>query len=75
MNIKNRRRDERRKLAGSGCEKRPGGRRSATGEEVGFGCDREVLQRIMATDVGGGRTEEWIKKYPETVETGGSGGV
>ena len=45
-------RGERRKLAGGGCGRRPGGRRSAPGEEVGSGRDREARQRQKATDGG-----------------------
>ena len=48
------RRDEQRELAYGGCSKRLGGRCTAPGEDVGSGCDREVLRRLTATDRGGG---------------------
>ena len=53
---------------------RPGGQSSAPGEEVGSGYDIYVMRQRTATDGGGSRTEERIKKYPKTAETGGAGG-
>ena len=50
--------DKRRRLAGGGCGKRPGGWRSALGKEVGIGCDREVLQQGTLLMVGVSREEE-----------------
>ena len=39
-----RRRDERRRIEGGGCGRRPGGRRFMLVEEVGIGCKREGIQ-------------------------------
>ena len=39
------RRDERRRVEGGGDGKRPGGRRSVPGKEVGIGCNREVIRQ------------------------------
>ena len=53
------RRDEQQNLEGGGCGRHPYGRRSALGEEVGTGCDRDILQRQTATDGGAlGRIRE-----------------
>ena len=40
------------RLVGGGWGQRPGGRRFAPEEEVGNGCKREVIWKLMATDGG-----------------------
>ena len=47
--------DERRKIVSGGCGRYPGGCCYTPGEEVGRGCDIDVLQLQTATD-GGGRS-------------------
>ena len=46
---------ERQRLACGGCGRRPGGRRSMSGKELGSGCDREVRQKIPLLRGGGSR--------------------
>ena len=62
------RRDEWQNLSGGGCEQRPGGWRSAPGEEVGRDRYREGYGEKQLP-MGGGRTEEGTENNTETVET------
>ena len=56
------RRYKRRRLEGDGYGKRPGGRRSTYGKEVGSGCDREVLRRQLLLMGGGSKEKEKIPR-------------
>ena len=55
-------RDKWRRLTGGGCGRRPYGRSSAPGEEVGSGCYIEVLQKKTAADGGGGSSRRGSRK-------------
>ena len=60
---------------GGRCVRRPGGRRFAPGEEVGSGCDREVLRQQTDTDWGAVGWRRELRKTQKRLRQVGRAGV
>ena len=58
-----RRRDDQKRMVGSGGGRHPGGRLYVLGEEVGSGRDRECYENKQLM-IGEGRTEKGTENYP-----------